>query len=85
MTMMFGGLAVAASVGRYHTVVLKGDGSVAAWGNNNSLQCDVPAAINNNAQAVAAGDHFSLALLLDGTVVAWGDNTYGQCDVPAGL
>ena len=57
---------------------------VAAWGLNNSGQCDVPAALSNVA-AVAAGYDFVLALRSDGGVTAWGRNDIGQCDVPAAV
>ena len=60
-----------------------GKGTVVAWGNNASNQCDVPVGLSN-VVAVAGWDH-SLALKQDGTVVAWGLNDSGQCNVPAGL
>ena len=72
------------SAGTLHSVVLKADGTVAAFGTNNSGQTDVPAGLAN-VVAVSAGDYHTLALKSDGTVVAWGSNTGGQSTVPAGL
>jgi len=67
-----------------HTLALRADGTVAAWGYDFDGQCDVPSGLNN-VVAVAAGEFFSLALKSDGTVVAWGTDDHGQCDIPPGL
>jgi hypothetical protein len=72
------------SGGFFHVLSLLSDGTVVAWGNNDSGLCDVPPGLSN-VVAVSAGANHSLALKSDGTVVAWGDNTYGQCTVPSGL
>jgi hypothetical protein len=58
------------------------DGSIVAWGDNGSGQCDVPAP-NTGFEAIAAGWFHSLGLKADGSTVAWGYNGAGQCDVPA--
>lgn len=59
---------------------------VAAWGENNALQTNVPASLSsNNIIAVAAGANHSLALTSAGTVTAWGLNSSGQTNVPPGL
>jgi PASTA domain-containing protein/Regulator of Chromosome Condensation (RCC1) repeat protein len=78
--------AVAAGVG--HSLALRRDGTVAAWGCqfNNFGQCNVPAGLSG-VSAIAAADD-SIALKSNGTVVAWGcgtGNDRGQCNVPAGL
>jgi alpha-tubulin suppressor-like RCC1 family protein len=85
----------AIAAGTYHSLALKSDGTVVAWGCGRGVdlgQCSVPAGLSG-VTAIAAGSYHSLALKSDGTVVAWGcradahgisfDN--GQCSVPAGL
>ncbi len=74
---------VAVAGGDNHSLGLKANGSIVAWGGNNQYgQCDVPAP-NTGFVAVAAGTTHSLGLKTDGSIVAWGYNSYGQCDVPA--
>jgi alpha-tubulin suppressor-like RCC1 family protein len=68
----------------YHSLALRQDGTVAAWGENYYGKCDVPAGLGNVA-AIAVGMDHSLALRQDGSIVAWGDNNRGQCNVPAEL
>ncbi len=68
--------------GGTHSLGLKADGSIIAWGNNLSGQTDVPVP-NIGFMAVAAGGDHSLALKANGSVVAWGWDYYGQTDVPA--
>lgn len=70
--------------GTYHTLALKGDGTVVGWGWNDRGQLAIPAGLSGVTQ-VAGGSWFSLALRSDSTVVAWGLNDGGQCNVPAGL
>jgi len=76
--------AWAIAAGGKHSLALRYDGTVAAWGDNSSGQTNVPADLND-AMAIAAGGKHSLALRYDGTVVAWGSNSSGQTNVPAGL
>ena len=72
----------ASPAGYRHSLGLKSDGTIVAWGYNDYGQCDVPAP-NADFVAVAAGETHSLGLKSDGTIVAWGANSAGQCDVPA--
>jgi hypothetical protein len=78
----------AIAAGFAHSLALKGDGTVLAWGcaAGNAGQCDVPSGLAG-VTAIAAGFAHSLALKGDGTVVAWGctGNHFGQCSVPSGL
>jgi hypothetical protein len=86
---------IAIAAGYYHSLALKSDGTVVAWGATGVVdygQADVPAGLSG-VTAIAAGGSHSLALKSDGTVVAWGaassgslgDMDDGQADVPAGL
>ncbi len=73
-----------AAVGAFHTVALRPDGTVLAWGGNQAGQCNVPPAVQD-VVALAAGYQHTLALRRDGSVVAWGANDAGQCAVPPDL
>jgi hypothetical protein len=66
---------VAISGGLACTVVLKADGTVAAWGDNIYGQCAVPKGLDN-VKAVSTGLLHVMALKDDGTVVCWGDNRF---------
>ena len=69
------------AAGEVHSLALKQDGTVVAWGYNCCGQVNVPSGLSN-VVAIAAGGSLSLALKQDGTVVAWGGNAYA---VPSGL
>lgn len=71
---------VSARIG--HLLVIKSDGSLAAWGTNRSGECNVPP--NNNFVAVGAGCSYSVALKSDGSLAAWGSNDSGRCEAPTG-
>jgi alpha-tubulin suppressor-like RCC1 family protein len=76
--------AIAAGGG--HTLALKRDGTVVAWGSNATYgQANVPAGLSN-VMAIAAGGATSWAVKSNGKVVGWGENTYNQMiTIPSGL
>ena len=75
---------VAIGAGYHHSLALKDDGTVVAWGNNDDQQSNVPNGLTD-VIAIAPTAWNSLALQGDGTVVAWGSNDAGQTDVPDDL
>ena len=74
-----GFVAVAAGFG--HSLALKADGAIVAWGDNGYGLANVPAP-NTGFVAVAAGYYYSLGLKDDGSIVAWGNNDSGQTKYP---
>jgi hypothetical protein len=78
------GVCTAIAAG-YHTVALRPDGIVRAWGGDNkSGQCDIPGDLGV-CTSIAAGKNHTVALQQNGVVRAWGENGYGQSYVPADL
>ena len=83
---------MAISAGTLHSLALKSDGTVVAWGDDNYGELDMPAGLNG-VKAIsasrtlgAAPSFYSLALKSDGTVVGWGtDAGTGAATPPAGL
>lgn len=84
-----GGKVTAVSAGANHSLALAADGTVLAWGANDSGQLGVgtnqdgtaPVAVTLPAgaqiTAIGAGSRSSYALAADGSVLAWGDNASG--------
>jgi alpha-tubulin suppressor-like RCC1 family protein len=78
----------AIAAGGSHSLALLSNGTVMAWGANESGQLGTgtvkastaPVAVKglSGANAISAGGEFSLALLSNGTVEAWGSNEVGQ-------
>jgi Regulator of chromosome condensation (RCC1) repeat len=88
------------SAGAVHTLALRNDGTIAAWGDNVHGQCDVPALpVGLTYVEVAAGGYMgidwnggaewttgvSVARVSDGTIVQWGFVTDSVPALPFGL
>lgn len=76
------------SIGMYHSLLVKNDGSLWAWGSNrygalgDGAQSDrdqtVPKQIGTGFRSAVAGSFYSLAVKEDGTLWSWGENDSGQ-------
>ena len=87
---LYGANPIDASIagGRYHTIALKDNGTVWAWGSNSYGQLGdgtttnkttpVPVSDLTGVTAIAGGGYHTIALKEDGTVWAWGGNSSGQ-------
>lgn len=83
--------AIAIAAGNAHSLAVKADGSVWAWGSNEYGQLGTDSTTENtlpiqvmglpNTIAVAAGNQHSMALASDGSVWAWGRNNMGQLGI----
>lgn len=70
----------AVSTGGSHTLALRADGRVVAWGATAPGATTVPSNLTD-VVAIAAGASHSLALRSNGVVTGWGSNVYGQASV----
>lgn len=68
--------------GHTHSLAIRKDGSLAAWGSNEAGESDVPS--GDDFVAIDAGASVSLALREDGSIEAWGTNTGGELNLPSG-
>lgn len=72
----------AIAAGQSHSLALKADSSITAWGNNSFGQINLPE--GDLYLAVEAGNAHSIALKTDGSIIGWGTDDYGQASPPAG-
>ena len=86
-TKIIAGGVVSIAVGLEHSLAIKTDGSLWAWGWNlygqlgdgTKINRLVPTKIiSSGVVAVSAGERNTIAMKIDGSVWGWGDNTYGQ-------
>ncbi len=64
-----------------HVAVLLIDGTVAAWGPNDTGQCNAPIGLSDVIQVSTSNDH-SFVVKRDGKIVGWGSNDNGELDFP---
>ena len=83
---------VGVAAGQFHSLALRADGSVLAWGHNRSGQLgsgdvdpyvSTPVSVSglgagSGVVAVDADGAHNLAVRADGSVIGWGDDRYGQ-------
>ena len=80
------------SVGATHTVAVRTDGSLWAWGTNwrgelgigtsgDGTNTPVRVGTDTNWASVSAGWHYTMAIRTDGSLWAWGQNNHGQLGI----
>src|SRR5205814_7213849 len=85
-------VVTAIAAGQFHSLALKADGTVVAWGagkpggsgSEDYGQSTVPPALHG-AVAIAAGYNHSLAVTPEWNIAAWGYNASGQTNVPSSI
>jgi len=83
------------AAGEYHSLAIKTNGELYAWGRGNDgqlgltdwLDANEPKRVggSNNWVAVAAGFHFSLAVNAAGELWSWGRNNYGELGIESNV
>lgn len=74
----------AITAGGDHSLALKRDGTLVAWGDNRFGALSIPGGLRD-VVAVAGGLDHNVALTRNGTVHAWGSDYWEQTRVPGGL
>lgn len=77
------------SAGYIHSLGIKNDDTLWAWGNNNlgqlgignTTSSNVPVQVTGQWKSISAGLFFSLGIKTDDTLWAWGNNSFGQLGV----
>ena len=72
---------IAIGAGAFHSLAVKNDGTVVAWGLGTGGQTTVPFGLTGVTK-VTGGNTFSMALKSDGSVVVWGDAADGKTLIP---
>jgi|GEM_PF-1034439 len=82
------------SVGQFHSVAIRDNGTLWAWGQNTNGQLGDGTNINksypiqigedNDWKVVSAGGYHTVAIKEDGTLWAWGANNFGQLAILGG-
>ena len=74
------------SVGGYHNIVLKTDGTVTGWGGEGAGASPRDGNSLTGVLDIAAGTTHTIAILnTNNSITGWGDDTYGQAGDPIGL